>query len=158
MKEIIFTEEDIKNPEKIGKALFSDESDPRSTAYVRKLERPRISLVKTLVLYMLIPAAVVAGIIALLNYFGIPTVYTVVFSAAVLLVYLLLAAKRMVVCAVKIYQKYAPASVRDRCRFEPSCSEYMILAIEKYGLIKGVKKGLDRLKRCNIDGGGFDWP
>lgn len=34
----------------------------------------------------------------------------------------------------------------------------MILAIEKYGLIKGLQKGICRLKRCNIDGGGFDFP
>lgn len=35
------------------------------------------------------------------------------------------------------------------CRFYPSCSEYAILALEKYGLIKGVKLSVDRIKRCN---------
>ncbi|MBE6586778.1 MAG: membrane protein insertion efficiency factor YidD [Ruminococcaceae bacterium] len=66
--------------------------------------------------------------------------------------------KRVVICSVHIYQRYAPDSIRNKCRFEPSCSEYMILAIEKYGLFKGVIKGIDRLKRCNTNDGGFDYP
>jgi hypothetical protein len=40
---------------------------------------------------------------------------------------------------------------RVLCRFYPSCSEYAILAIEKYGLIKGVVGAIKRLKRCTIE-------
>ena len=51
---------------------------------------------------------------------------------------------------------------RMKCRFEPSCSQYMILAIEKYGVIKGVLNGIKRLSKCNNRGdgmrGGFDYP
>lgn len=36
-----------------------------------------------------------------------------------------------------------------RCKFYPSCSEYAILAIEKYGLAKGVFKTIKRVLRCN---------
>ena len=35
------------------------------------------------------------------------------------------------------------------CRFEPTCSEYTYQAIEKYGIIIGIKKGLWRIIRCN---------
>ena len=35
------------------------------------------------------------------------------------------------------------------CRFYPSCSEYAILALEKYGVVKGIKLSIDRIKRCN---------
>lgn len=35
------------------------------------------------------------------------------------------------------------------CRFYPSCSEYAILALEKYGLTKGIKLAINRIKRCN---------
>jgi len=35
------------------------------------------------------------------------------------------------------------------CRFYPSCSEYSILALEKYGLIKGIVLSINRIKRCN---------
>lgn len=89
---------------------------------------------------------------------GLPKSNIAMVTAAVLMVYILLAIKRMFICAIKLYQKYAPDSLRNKCRFEPSCSEYMILAIEKYGLLKGLQKGICRLKRCNIDGGGYDFP
>ncbi len=43
------------------------------------------------------------------------------------------------------------------CRFYPTCSEYAIRAIEKYGVIKGGFKGLWRVIRCNpFNKGGYD--
>lgn len=43
------------------------------------------------------------------------------------------------------------------CRFEPTCSEYAIAAIEKYGIIKGGGKALWRVMRCNPwNKGGWD--
>ncbi len=43
------------------------------------------------------------------------------------------------------------------CKFYPSCSEYMILAIKKYGCIKGIYLGIKRLLRCNpFSKGGYD--
>ena len=59
---------------------------------------------------------------------------------------------------VKIYRKFVPDGLRNKCRFECSCSEYMILAVQKYGAFRGIRKGIHRLKRCNIDHGGFDAP
>jgi putative membrane protein insertion efficiency factor len=45
----------------------------------------------------------------------------------------------------------------NACRFTPSCSEYTIEALEKYGLIKGLEMGINRLGRCHPWGGsGFD--
>jgi len=35
------------------------------------------------------------------------------------------------------------------CRFVPSCSEYCITAIEKYGVAKGLWRGMKRIARCN---------
>ena len=158
MKEIIFTEEQLQNLDEIGKDLFTDEQDPRSSAYKRKLIRPKISLIKTLLLYILLPAIALTAIMILLNYIGLSETNIVIISAAILMAYILLTTKRMFICAIKLYQKYAPDSLRNKCRFEPSCSEYMILAIEKFGLLKGLQKGICRLKRCNIDGGGYDFP
>ncbi len=158
MKQVIFSEEQLKNLDDIGKELFGDEQDPRSSAYIRKLSRPKISLIKTLLLYIMLPALVITVIIVLLNYFGLSETNIVVIAAAILVAYILLTTKRLFICTIKLYQKYAPDSLRNKCRFEPSCSEYMILAIEKYGLIKGLQKGICRLKRCNMDGGGYDFP
>ncbi|MDR0837441.1 MAG: membrane protein insertion efficiency factor YidD [Propionibacteriaceae bacterium] len=67
-------------------------------------------------------------------------------------------AKPTALFAIRVYQRYAPAAVRENCCFEPSCSQYMSLAIEKYGLGKGVVKGIDRLLRCSPDKGGIDQP
>lgn len=45
------------------------------------------------------------------------------------------------------------------CRFEPSCSNYFIQAVRKYGPIKGTAKGVWRLLRCNpFCEGGHDPP
>jgi uncharacterized protein len=43
------------------------------------------------------------------------------------------------------------------CRFHPTCSDYAIEAIEKYGFIKGGIKAVWRVLRCNpFSSGGFD--
>ncbi|MEK7203317.1 MAG: membrane protein insertion efficiency factor YidD [Patescibacteria group bacterium] len=43
------------------------------------------------------------------------------------------------------------------CRFKPTCSNYAIVAIEKFGVIKGGIKALWRVLRCNpFNPGGFD--
>jgi len=157
LKSVIFTEEQLQNLNEIGKDLFSDEQDPRSSNYVRILKRPQISWFR-IILYFLIPAIVITALIIALKHFSVSTTMTVILAITVFTVYIILTLKRAIICAVKIYQRYAPDSVRNKCRFEPSCSEYMILAIEKYGLLKGVKKGINRLKRCNVNDGGFDYP
>jgi len=66
--------------------------------------------------------------------------------------------KKILILLVRLYQKTAPTRIRNSCRFEPSCSEYMILSLQKYGVRKGLTKGLDRLKRCKIPNGGMDYP
>lgn len=158
MKEVIFSEEQLHSLNEVGKELFIDYQDPRSSAYIRKLKRPKISVFKVILFYILFPALVLTALIVVLKYLGLPTATTVVIISIILLAYILLTTKRVFICAIRIYQRYAPDSLRNKCRFEPSCSEYMIIAIEKYGLIKGLQKGICRLKRCNIDGGGFDFP
>ncbi|MFA6306530.1 MAG: membrane protein insertion efficiency factor YidD [Patescibacteria group bacterium] len=43
------------------------------------------------------------------------------------------------------------------CRFHPTCSDYAIEAIEKYGFLKGGSKAIWRVLRCNpFNSGGFD--
>lgn len=57
----------------------------------------------------------------------------------------------MIFC-VRLYQRHADAEVRLRCRQTPTCSEYSILAIEKYGGLIGAWKTFKRLKRCRPPG------
>jgi putative component of membrane protein insertase Oxa1/YidC/SpoIIIJ protein YidD len=70
--------------------------------------------------------------------------------------YLLFRLKRIVLWSILLYQKYANEDVRSSCVFVPSCSQYMLEAIEKYGLIAGVVKGWDRLNRCHHENAGED--
>jgi len=59
---------------------------------------------------------------------------------------------------ITAYQKYLRPVIPAGCRFEPGCSEYTKQAILKYGLIKGVSKGLIRISRCHPFSGksGYD--
>lgn len=66
--------------------------------------------------------------------------------------------KRFAVGLVLAYKAFAPLSVRNSCRFTPTCSTYMIMAINKYGLFIGVYKGIRRLLRCKPPHGGIDYP
>jgi putative component of membrane protein insertase Oxa1/YidC/SpoIIIJ protein YidD len=63
-----------------------------------------------------------------------------------------LCAKKLFVTAVELYQHYAPEEVRRRCILMPSCSEYAILALHKYGVIIGVYKIYVRLTRTCREG------
>lgn len=67
-------------------------------------------------------------------------------------------AKRFAIGLVLVYKAFAPLEVRARCRFKPTCSTYMIMAINKYGLFIGVAKGIRRLLRCKPPNGGVDLP
>ncbi|HEV2962098.1 MAG TPA: membrane protein insertion efficiency factor YidD [Candidatus Angelobacter sp.] len=66
--------------------------------------------------------------------------------------------KQAVISLVHLYQRVAPDRVRNSCRFEPSCSNFAVMAIEKYGVVVGFVKTLDRLRRCRPPHGGFDVP
>ena len=60
-----------------------------------------------------------------------------------------IALKPALIGAIRLYQRYAPERVRRKCLFKPTCSEYAILAIEKYGVILGLYKSYIRLfKKC----------
>lgn len=64
----------------------------------------------------------------------------------------------IVISLIYLYQRHASARLRNSCRFEPSCSNYMILAIEKHGTWSGVLMGIRRILRCAPPNGGEDFP
>lgn len=157
MKTIEFSEEDLKNLGDIGQKLFSDENDPRSLAYNRKIVRPQINWLR-IVVCSLVPIVASVVLLKIFMYLKLSVVLSVVLTGLLLLLYMFINLKKIIICVVRIYQRLAPEAIRRKCRFEPSCSQYMILAIEKYGLWKGLSKGINRLKRCNINDGGYDYP
>ena len=60
--------------------------------------------------------------------------------------------------AIHWYQRVAPARLREACRFEPTCSNYAIQAIEIHGVLKGCRKAIGRICRCRHPNGGVDLP
>lgn len=74
------------------------------------------------------------------------------------LLYCKLFMKKIIITMIILYQKYAPEDVRGACLFEPCCSEYMRISLEKYGTARGLMRGLKRLSRCRYPNGGIDEP
>jgi uncharacterized protein len=64
-----------------------------------------------------------------------------------------------IIACVRLYQLTLSPIFGRQCRFQPTCSNYMIQAVEKYGAIRGTVKGLWRILRCNpFCRDGFDPP
>ncbi|PHS32656.1 MAG: hypothetical protein COA95_02580 [Methylophaga sp.] len=57
-----------------------------------------------------------------------------------------------------IYRLIAPKRLRESCLFEPTCSEYAILALKKYGFLKGWSMSFTRIGSCKQPNGGIDHP
>ena len=57
-------------------------------------------------------------------------------------------ARYFFICCVKTYQILTVNS-KKCCRYVPTCSEYVILAIKKYGVVKGLFLGVLRICRCH---------
>lgn len=67
--------------------------------------------------------------------------------------------KRIFLFFLRGYKKYISPGLGTNCRFLPSCSEYMMEAIEIHGSGKGLLLGLWRIMRCNPFGKvGYDPP
>ena len=119
------------------------------------LNRPPISYKKPIIALSIYLAVLTAIILVTVLAFG---KYTLISSAVWSVLYFAVIAKRATIWCVHLYQNKASDETRLRCVFEPSCSEYMILAIQKYGWLIGVIKGIRRLFRCHPPNGGQDYP
>jgi len=65
----------------------------------------------------------------------------------------------VLVLAVRGYQRFISPLLGPMCRFSPSCSEYFIQAVKKYGAISGSWRGMRRIMRCHpFHPGGYDPP
>lgn len=65
--------------------------------------------------------------------------------------------KKIVIWALQFYRNYLSHMKLQCCRYYPSCSEYTIEAVKKYGVLKGSVKGLSRILRCHpFSKGGYD--
>ncbi len=142
--------------------------DPRDPEYrrTRPIYRPKIHIGRAIFkmffpIVLIIIGTIVASKLgwiqklAQLVGFGI---HPVLLCVCIIAVYVAARMRSIIIWFVRLYQHYAPEDVRRMCQFIPTCSDYMILAVEKYGAIRGFLKGINRLSRCTGDAGGIDEP
>ena len=57
--------------------------------------------------------------------------------------------KRLLLSLIRFYQRCISPAFPGKCRFRPTCSEYAVEAIQKYGVTKGSYLALRRISRCH---------
>ena len=57
--------------------------------------------------------------------------------------------KKIMIHLIRFYRKFISPLFPPCCRFEPTCSQYALEAISKYGVFKGGRKAIWRILRCN---------
>ena len=65
----------------------------------------------------------------------------------------------LIITLVRGYQICISPLIGRHCRFHPSCSQYCILAVQKYGILSGLWRSTNRICRCHPwNSGGHDPP
>ncbi len=63
----------------------------------------------------------------------------------------------LVIQPIRFYQRYISPMLPPACRFTPTCSQYAVEALQKYGPLKGLYLAVKRILRCHPWGGsGYD--
>ena len=65
--------------------------------------------------------------------------------------------KKILLGLIRFYRRHISPRTLPSCKYIPTCSEYGLEAIEKYGAVKGSILAIWRICRCNpFSKGGFD--
>lgn len=66
--------------------------------------------------------------------------------------------KYLFILPIRLYQlTISPLLGHNKCQYEPSCSHYMVQALQEWGVAKGLWMGMKRIGRCHPYGGhGYD--
>jgi hypothetical protein len=65
--------------------------------------------------------------------------------------------KYILIFLIRVYQRLFSPLLLPACRFQPTCSQYFVEALQKKGLFKGFALGVWRILRCNpFSRGGLD--
>ena len=58
---------------------------------------------------------------------------------------------------IRGYQKMVSPSLGKNCRYSPTCSQYTLDAVERFGMVRGLVLGIRRIGRCHpLAEGGYD--
>ena len=109
-----------------------------------KLERPSLHVQVALGVSLLYIIAVSALVVFLHQYLGISVLLSIDFSILLSIPFI---GRSFLIYCIQVYQHFAPEKLRRRCICKPSCSEYSIEVLRKYGLLKGCYKIYIRLTR-----------
>lgn len=126
---------------------------------VSALKRPDINWIK-IVVYSVLGLALCVLSIIIPQIFNLTLKYQVCIPIWFIFFFFYIHLKHIGIFLIKVYQAYAPDEIRNACIMIPTCSEYGIIALKKYGFLIGVIKTWKRLKRCSSDDepGGIDLP
>tara|TARA_B100000965_G_scaffold272716_1_gene230789 strand:+ start:254 stop:475 length:222 start_codon:yes stop_codon:yes gene_type:complete len=65
--------------------------------------------------------------------------------------------KKIIIYLIKLYQVTLSPLLGSNCRFQPTCSQYMIEAINHHGVLRGLSLGLKRISKCHpLGSSGYD--
>lgn len=145
--------------------------------FIRPLTRPKTSIfraVKYVILFLLSVAVLssvcyaIPSVLGAFSYFPSfirewmmqnPVWHKVLYSLVWYFVSVLLVAKKACIGLIRLYQRYASEFTRRQCQCKPTCSEYSIMCLRKYGLVKALLMIRKRLfKTCGSYGYIEDWP
>ena len=152
---------------KIGNPSQEEQDTVARYVLKRPMNRPNTSYTKAflyITVFVAVNVLMTFLLCRLIIWFGLPSFYpklaaiiradnTIAFYLSVGLLQFLISGilviKPAVIGAIHLYQRYAPEEVRRRCLFKPTCSEYAILAVKKYGVVRGLLMTYDRVfHRC----------
>ena len=65
--------------------------------------------------------------------------------------------KALVIVPIRAYQRWISPAFPRRCKYHPTCSEYAVQAVQRYGMLRGTVLAVWRVLRCNpFSHGGYD--
>ncbi len=136
---------------KLGFPSEKEQEFVRKYVMERPLYRPSITYLKAFLLVFIVMLCVF-----LLSLIGMVLLHSLGFSLNkkfyflnFFCVILIVLARWFAILCIRLYQHYAPEEVRRRCLLKPTCSEYAIIVIKKYGfLIGGIKTWLRLNYKC----------
>lgn len=108
----------------------------------RPLDRPNVTYLKAFIIILLFIcgtlffAWISYFFFSLAGFYFDKKTYLFIFSIAICSFF----SRWLAILFVKLYQHYAPEKVRRRCLLKPTCSEYAIIVLKKYGFLIGVIK------------------
>lgn len=65
--------------------------------------------------------------------------------------------KYLALVPIRFYQRFVSPGLPSSCRYQPSCSQYAVEAIDRFGLLRGGGMAIARILRCHpFHAGGYD--